>query len=408
MIKNRLHKPTQIYHKGETPIEKNVRVIDEQGNEYEATYPKRAKGLVKHGRARFLSDDLICLACPPNSTDLEDSQMKDFLFHKRGDMQPTPVAPETAEVPEVPAVSATIKGPETLETLKGLEDLETLKGPETLETPEAPEVPETPETPEAPETSETPEAPEAPQEEEISTAYLLEQLEAIRKDTAYLQAAMDKISLMERGDETRAMALSNMAVTREETNQKLIDLYSSLLFRRNPPKMPSFDGWGKKWSDLGNKVKKTVTMEFTPEMDAEIKRQVDQAAQDLQNASEELKEFARHGGESVQRYVNEAFDAIRQATRGRVDIHVGTRGRSTAPKEEKEYSGSTLDMVTEILRDPSLSVEEKELIFDHVDEIRDLEESLQVKVMEILGDFSLSVEEKELILDHLDDLQELS
>ena len=28
------------------PIEKNIVVVDEQGNEYEATYPKRAKGLV--------------------------------------------------------------------------------------------------------------------------------------------------------------------------------------------------------------------------------------------------------------------------------------------------------------------------------------------------------------------------
>ena len=33
---------------------KNVIVVDEQGNEYGATYPKRAKGLVKNGRARFV------------------------------------------------------------------------------------------------------------------------------------------------------------------------------------------------------------------------------------------------------------------------------------------------------------------------------------------------------------------
>ena len=40
-------------YKGAKPIEKNVIVVDEQGNEYEATYPKRAKGLVKSGRARY-------------------------------------------------------------------------------------------------------------------------------------------------------------------------------------------------------------------------------------------------------------------------------------------------------------------------------------------------------------------
>ena len=57
-----------------TPIEKNVIVVDELGNEYEATYPKRAKGLVKNGRARFIDENTICLACPPN-TELEETTM---------------------------------------------------------------------------------------------------------------------------------------------------------------------------------------------------------------------------------------------------------------------------------------------------------------------------------------------
>ncbi len=48
-----------------TPIEKNIRVIDDKGNELEPTYPKRAKGLVKNGRARFVDENTICLACPP-------------------------------------------------------------------------------------------------------------------------------------------------------------------------------------------------------------------------------------------------------------------------------------------------------------------------------------------------------
>lgn len=57
-----------------TPIEKNVIVVDELGNEYEATYPKRAKGLVKNGRARFIDDNTICLACPPH-IELEETTM---------------------------------------------------------------------------------------------------------------------------------------------------------------------------------------------------------------------------------------------------------------------------------------------------------------------------------------------
>ena len=57
-----------------TPIEKNIIVVDEKGNEYEATYPKRAKGLVKAGRARFIDENKICLACPPDIY-LEDNNM---------------------------------------------------------------------------------------------------------------------------------------------------------------------------------------------------------------------------------------------------------------------------------------------------------------------------------------------
>ena len=62
-------------YKGAKPIEKNIIVVDEQGNEYEATYPKRAKGLVKNGRARFVGENKICLACPPYKS--EENKMMD-------------------------------------------------------------------------------------------------------------------------------------------------------------------------------------------------------------------------------------------------------------------------------------------------------------------------------------------
>ena len=46
-------------------MEKNIAVIDAEGNVYEATWPKRARGLVKSGRARFINQNTICLARPP-------------------------------------------------------------------------------------------------------------------------------------------------------------------------------------------------------------------------------------------------------------------------------------------------------------------------------------------------------
>ena len=81
----------QINTKGATPIEKNVIVVDEQGNEYEATYPKRAKGLVKNGRARFVGENKICLACPPDKN-LEEENManninKNQVFNQITELQ---------------------------------------------------------------------------------------------------------------------------------------------------------------------------------------------------------------------------------------------------------------------------------------------------------------------------------
>ena len=58
------------------PITKNVIVVDEFGIEYTSTYAKRAKGLVKQGRARWLDGNTICLVCPPDRLDLEDNNME--------------------------------------------------------------------------------------------------------------------------------------------------------------------------------------------------------------------------------------------------------------------------------------------------------------------------------------------
>ena len=65
-------------------MEKNIEVVDEAGNVYEPTWPKRAKGLVKHGRARFVNENRICLACPPDmKTEDEHTSNVNNIF---GDM----------------------------------------------------------------------------------------------------------------------------------------------------------------------------------------------------------------------------------------------------------------------------------------------------------------------------------
>ena len=64
------------YNRGVRPITKNIIVVDEFGNEYTSTYAKRAKGLVKNGRARWLDGNTICLVCPPDTLNLEDNDME--------------------------------------------------------------------------------------------------------------------------------------------------------------------------------------------------------------------------------------------------------------------------------------------------------------------------------------------
>ena len=72
IIKNSVRKLQQ----GVRPITKNIIVVDEFGKEYTSTYAKRAKGLVKNGRARWLDGNTICLVCPPDTLDLEDNDME--------------------------------------------------------------------------------------------------------------------------------------------------------------------------------------------------------------------------------------------------------------------------------------------------------------------------------------------
>ena len=59
---------------------KNIEVVDEAGNVYEPTWPKRAKGLVKHGRARFVDENRICLTCPPDIKTEETHMSNTSIF----------------------------------------------------------------------------------------------------------------------------------------------------------------------------------------------------------------------------------------------------------------------------------------------------------------------------------------
>ena len=56
-----------------------MEVTDELGNIYYKTYYKRAQGLIKKGRARLVSENRICLTCPPSININNESEDIDMM-----------------------------------------------------------------------------------------------------------------------------------------------------------------------------------------------------------------------------------------------------------------------------------------------------------------------------------------
>ena len=171
----------RVNKRGSEPIEKNISVIDETGKEYEATYPKRAKGLVKKGRARFVDENTVCLACPPNI--LEDTKMSDNNIKTQVD--------ETAEPNEAAA--------------EAVEKIEEMSGKKS--------------------SSET----------ELTVGYILSQIEKIQQDNEHIFKALTDLENLVINDgvgdianQAKCEAIRDVAVHREATNQKFIAFYEKL------------------------------------------------------------------------------------------------------------------------------------------------------------------------------------
>ena len=69
--------PPYNAREGRTPIIKNIEVRDKEGHVCSPTYPRRAEGLVKRGRARWIGGNAIELTAPPDET--EDWNMSDNM-----------------------------------------------------------------------------------------------------------------------------------------------------------------------------------------------------------------------------------------------------------------------------------------------------------------------------------------
>ena len=217
------------------PIEKKISVMDETGREYEATYPKRARGLVKKGRARFVDENTICLACPPAIQ--EDTDMTDLNQKEKADERQT----------EAKAAEA-VRDESMLQTSEQDERLTEAKESEAVRDEPAFTAPEQNGTgAQNGGISSLMKAVAArirnstPQDGPLlSVDYVLRQLEAVHQDDAHISRAMDTLTAMEDGycgdpgspgnllGQAKASAIRDIAVQRENTNLELIRFYEKL------------------------------------------------------------------------------------------------------------------------------------------------------------------------------------
>ncbi len=254
------------------PIEKNVSVIDEYGNEYEATYPKRAKGLVKKGRARFVDDNTICLACPPDI--MEDTKMSDNNIKTKVNetAEPIEAAEKIEEIEKIEEMSGLDEAADLLPKDTENGQLETAvteylrahndKSPKNtdgaekvLELYQKISVSGLPYSDKEPllkkllsewkkiveDISET--AALEKEQPELSIGYILSQIEKIQQDNEYIYKALETLSGIVSGQgpadvagEGKANGIAATVKCRETTNQKLIAFYEKLYDDIKPPK----------------------------------------------------------------------------------------------------------------------------------------------------------------------------
>ena len=247
--------------RGSEPIEKNISVIDEKGNEYEATYPKRAKGLVKKGRARFVDENTICLACPPDI--MEDTKMSD----------------NNIKLKAVQTADEATEAVESIEAIEAVEPIETENvSDEELKQAAAEFLKKTGKAPtnnggaekvlelyQKISASGLPYSEKEPllkkllsewkkivedisetalnAQPELTVGYILSQIEKIRQENEHIYKALETLSEIVTGQgpadvagEGKAKGIADTVKCREATNQKLIAFYEKLYDDIKPPR----------------------------------------------------------------------------------------------------------------------------------------------------------------------------
>lgn len=172
---------------------KNVIVVDEHGKKYGTTYLKRAKGLVRQGRARFLTQNMLCLACPPNHESDNDCAESNFSVQ------------QICADAQICGASAAWRDNMSDQAIE-YKDMDT----ENVEENTA--------------------ADNIAVQDRYSIAYCLEQIERIGQQTEYLNQVISELRQLENDSSggQKAMALGNIVEHRETTNQQMLRFYEKM------------------------------------------------------------------------------------------------------------------------------------------------------------------------------------
>jgi len=188
----------EIHHAGgEKPITKNILVTDLTGKKLAPTYARRAKSLIKKGRARWSDDGMteIRLLVSPE-------------YYYKGD--------NAMDMDESEGIMADTSINETLKSSPPkAEPLKTANGGEI----------------------------------ELTVGYILGQIEKIRSDTAYIYESLKQVQniqpfapTMNSADyasQSKADAIGAIVGSREATNQKLLSMYEQMYNDIKPVKAVS-------------------------------------------------------------------------------------------------------------------------------------------------------------------------
>ena len=173
------------------------------GNEREPTWPKRAEGLVKKGRAYRLAEDHICLTgeSTPDDRDRQNDHAENGILDRQTEVRSSD---RERQVSEEYTMDAQERKNEIAEPI-----MAETAGEET--------------------------AQQTADWGKLNINYVLDRIEAVRRDTEYLQKTIEALDNMAVGQgpgdvagEEKAKALADVVRCRETTNQKLLDLYTKM------------------------------------------------------------------------------------------------------------------------------------------------------------------------------------